>query len=639
MQLLDYQQSIFPEPEEDQNVRTIQSVTESLCANIPNEKQRYALRMMLKQKPLAYAYRSRKDPYTDLCFLRGNGEELWTHLAIKFMKPPGSKDVIAFIYVTDITEQKITEQVVSAAVSCDYDMLGHLNLKTGRIKIFAGNTERFDFDSKENSYAALCRYYAQACARQGEKDAFLQNMQAERVVAALEEKGVYEILLHVQAEEEALKAKNLRFADYDASTSTALLTVVDVTEVLREQEQQSEQLHIALENAQQATHAKSRFLANMSHDIRTPMNGIIGMVKLLEDEAGDEQKVKEGLDIIRRSSKHLLSLIDDILDMSKIESGKMVFADEKIDLQEQIKTIEGMTRQLFAQKKQKFSIVWERHIFNNIIEDEIRFRRIIINLLSNANKYTPEGGTITMTISQMRTPDPGMIQLRIVVQDTGIGIAKEKQNAVFEVFERDKNGEKMAEGTGLGLAIVKSIVEARGGTIRLESELGKGSSFIVDMPEKIDEEAPGGSLSKEKAKNQETKEYDFTGKHILVAEDHVINQMIIMRLLEKQGAKVTLAKDGAEALEKFKASAENEYTAIFMDIQMPIMNGYEAATAIRESKHPRAAVIPIIEMTANAFPEDHKKAFSYGMNAYVTKPIDIEKIREVLQKLQSDRKE
>ncbi len=633
MKLLDFKQTLYPDGMGVADT-SIESVLKHFCTYMPDEKQREEFCSMFRQKALAYAYSSGEKLERDFCFLRANGDEQWGHVTVKFMKLPGAKDVIAFVYASDVTEQMINKQVISAAVRCDYDLMGHLNLNTGTLKLFVNNIEYFSLNPGASSYEALCARYAEAIINADERKAFLEEIQLESIREALQTRDAYELLIHTRLANDAPCVKSLRFADYNEKTATVLITLTDVSEMLHEQERQHNALQAALEDARQAEQAKSSFLANMSHDIRTPMNAIIGMADLLHDEAGDNATILTGLDTIKQSSKHLLCLIDDILDMSRMENGKMIFAEEEINLHEQIATVESMVRHLFAQEKQKFSIVWGNMINNHVFEDEIRLRRIILNLLSNASKYTPEGGKIVLSISQEAMREAEMLRLRIVVSDTGIGIPKEKQASIFEVFEREDSGARMAEGTGLGLAIVKSIIEARGGTISVESEPGEGSSFTVELPVrmgKADLPASGGEESAAQAAHND--KADLNGKSILVAEDHAINQLIIMRLLEKQGARVTLAKDGMEVFEKFKSSAENEYDYIFMDIQMPLMNGYEAAAAIRECAHSQAKTIPIIEMSANVFPEQHARALSYGMNGCVSKPVDAQKIIAALSRL------
>lgn len=604
---------------------SIREAMDMICAYLPESRQREAFYAMFNQKALAQAYKNDQEPIYEFCFVNNEGNEQWVRLTVNFLKDPQEKEVLAFVYASDITERKISEQVIYAAASCDYDLLGHLNLKTGKIRMFVSNTERFQFDPKQQSYELLCKYYSEMGVHISDGESFLHDTRAETVREILEKKDAYEVLLHIREKDGTQRTKNMRFTDYRPESGFTLLTVVDVTEMFMEQEKRREELIVALESARQATRAKSVFLANMSHDLRTPMNAIIGITDIMEEEDADKEKMHEDMAVIRQSSKHLLALIDDILDMSRMESGKMVFAEEAIDLKEQIDTIEDMTRHLFISKQQKLSINWKNVKYNRIREDEIRFRRVFINLLSNASKYTQDGGEITLDIEEKTSKDAGKIDLIISVKDNGIGIPLEKQSKIFEMFERDSAGAQMAEGNGLGLAIVKSIVEARGGTIKLESEPGKGSIFTVEIPETVDTERE--DIPEEKQNDEEiASDYSLQGRHILVAEDHAVNQMIALRLLEKHGAIVDIARDGMEALGKFKSSGSGTFDFILMDAQMPVMNGYEATKAIRNCGHPDAESIPIIAMTANTFSEDGEKAKDSGMNEHITKPIDLNKI-------------
>lgn len=618
---------------------SLREAVDMICAHLPESRQREAVYNMFRQKSLAHAYKNEQEPIQEVCILNKEGNERWVRLSVSFMKDPREKEVLAFVHVSDITERKISEQVIYAAASCDYDMLGHLNLRTGKIRMFVSNTDRFRFDPREESYSALCEYYANMSVQGAEKKSILNDIGTEKVRGILEQKEAYEVLLHIRENDGEQSTKNMRFTDYKPESGFALLTVVDVTEIFMEQEKRREELLKSLESSRQATKAKNTFLANMSHDLRTPMNAIIGMTDIMEEDIENKESMREGLGSIRQSSRHLLALIDDILDMSRIESGKMAFTDETINLSEQIDTIEDMTRQLFIVKKQSFSVIWKNDVHKYIREDEIRFRRVIINLLSNASKYTQEGGKIELQLEQKEIEsDDTRIRLVIEVRDNGIGIQKERQEKIFEMFERDSAGAQMADGNGLGLAIVKNIVEARGGTISVESEPGAGSVFIVDIPETIDLEAEKNETEYQndiEAQNS----YSLNGKRILVAEDNAVNQIIALRLLEKQGALVSIAKDGAEALSRFAVCQQGYFDVILMDAQMPEMDGYEAAKAIRACGHPDAKTIPIIAITANTESEDGGRAKQSGMSGHITKPIDLKKIRAALANFDKNHEE
>jgi len=532
----------------------------------------------------------------------------------------------------------------------------------------------------------------------------------------------------------------------------------------RTQEQQNRQaLTDALEIAKSANESKSVFLSNMSHDIRTPMNAIVGFSALLQRDAHNPEKVQEYTRKISASSQHLLSLINDVLDMSKIESGKTTLNISEISLAEIVDELMSMLQPQAKAKKQEFKISVYDICNEEVLGDRLRINQILINIVSNALKYTPENGRVEMTVRQQPQRTKNFAYFRFIVSDNGIGMSKEYLETIFQPFSRETTSKTIGvQGTGLGMAITKNLVDLMGGTIKVESEQGKGSTFTLDLELRIKEEdvdpdfwkkhgvmnllvvddeedickgiqyvmsdtgvnikyalgglpavnmarhaqdegkgfdlvlidwqmpdidgietsrrirkivpsdvpimilsaydlseieeegiAAGidGFLQKpfflsnfrsivEKLKassniKEEPEERDdvLTGKHILAAEDVELNMEILEELLKMAGADCEWAQNGKEALEKFERSEEGQYDIILMDVQMPVMDGYEATRAIRKCSHPQAGTIPIIAMTANAFSEDVRDALDAGMNAHVAKPIDMEQLRAAIREI------
>ena len=376
--------------------------------------------------------------------------------------------------------------------------------------------------------------------------------------------------------------------------------------------------------AERSNKAKSTFLSNMSHDIRTPMNAIIGYTNLIKKEPGLPQKTKDYLDKIEASNNHLLALINDILDMSRIESGKMELDPQKANI---VKAL-GEVRDLFATQMEnkglKFAVNIE-HVMNKIVMcDTPRLNRVLLNLISNAFKFTPEGGSVTVTLRQTGgTESTGSYELR--VKDTGMGMTPEFAKKVFAAYERDRTVSNI-QGTGLGMSITKSIVELMGGTIEVQTELGKGTEFIVkvdfpvvDEPEEIEVE-----------QTEAAPEIDFSKIKLLLVEDNEVNREIASLILTEFGFQLDTAENGKVAYEKIAASKPGDFDAVLMDVQMPVMNGYEATKKIRELSNKKLAQIPIIAMTANAFTEDIQAARDAGMNSHIAKPLDIPKMIETL---------
>ena len=402
----------------------------------------------------------------------------------------------------------------------------------------------------------------------------------------------------------------------------ALFIMFNIYNLMMQREKNMEREKV---QAERSNKAKSTFLSNMSHDIRTPMNAIIGYTNLIKKEPGLPSRTKEYLDKIEASNNHLLALINDILDMSRIESGKMELDPQKANL---VKAL-GEVRDLFAtQMKNKgltFAVNIEHVMNKTVMCDVPRLNRVLLNLISNAFKFTPEGGSVTVTLQQVGgSDDKGSYELR--VKDTGMGMTPEFAAKVFAAYERDRSVSNI-QGTGLGMAITKSIVELMGGTIDVETELGRGTEFIVRVDFPIVDESDEEEI--EQVTN-DGGEIDFSKIKLLLVEDNEVNREIASLILTEFGFGLDTAENGKIAVDKVAASKPGEFDAILMDIQMPIMNGYEATKKIRELSNPKLANIPIIAMTANAFTEDIQTAKDAGMNSHIAKPLDIQKMIETL---------
>jgi signal transduction histidine kinase/CheY-like chemotaxis protein len=390
----------------------------------------------------------------------------------------------------------------------------------------------------------------------------------------------------------------------------------------------------AKERTEQASRAKSNFLANMSHEIRTPLNAIIGMTTIARD-SGDSKRKDYCLDKIESASVHLLGIINDILDMSKIEENKFELSCTEFEFSAMIERVVNIFEFRLSEKKQKLTVNHDPAVPARIITDEQRLAQVITNLISNAIKFTPDEGSITLTIRRLEDKKDGFCILEITVADTGIGIPKEQQSKLFASFVQvDSSVARKFGGTGLGLAISKKIVELMNGEIRIESEEKKGASFIFTICAEIPasssvpispEEAPAGAAAKADTLP------DFSGKRILLAEDVEINREIVITVLEPLGLEIVEAEDGQKAGDLFHANPES-FDLVFMDIHMPGIDGYEAAKLIRAVDHPMAKTIPIIAMTANVFKEDIEHCIAAGMNDHIGKPLDFSAVMAILKK-------
>ncbi len=385
----------------------------------------------------------------------------------------------------------------------------------------------------------------------------------------------------------------------------------------------------ARREAEQANLAKQEFLSSMSHDIRTPMNAIVGMTALALDNTDNPEQVRDYLGKIALSSKHLLGLINDVLDISKIESGKMLLNLETVPLQEAVDSIVNIIQPQAAAKNQQFCVTLREILSENVRCDGVRLNQVLLNLLGNSVKFTPEQGAVELTVYQEALPeDASRVRTHFLVRDTGIGMSKEYQQVIFESFSREDNTRvRKTEGSGLGMAITKYIVDAMGGTISVHSEQGRGSEFHVAF----DLERAAAPAAQAADGGERTGGVDLKGKRILLAEDNELNWEVARELLSILELELDWAENGEICAEKFRKSPVGYYDAILMDVRMPVMDGYEATAAIRGLERGDAAV-PIIAMTADAFSEDIQRCLACGMNDHLAKPIDIETVARKLKK-------
>ena len=423
-----------------------------------------------------------------------------------------------------------------------------------------------------------------------------------------------------QQELQAEKEANLRLEQYNIQLTQAN------DEMRRAQDAAAE----ALQSAERASKAKTDFLANMSHDIRTPMNAIIGITTLMKNELHQPEKLAEHLGKLENSGQLLLGIINDILDMSRIESGKTTLNEEKMNLSQQISQLDSIIRQQAGQRRQTFTV--NTHLqHENVLADPNRLNRVLMNILSNAVKYTPTGGHIRFEVDELPRNEH-YARYRFVVQDDGIGMSEAYQKTLFDPFTREeRSGTNKVQGTGLGMAITKSIVDLMGGSIGVESATGKGTRFEVVLEFPIDAEAD--HAQQVQALPEEAEETSpLCGMKFLCAEDNAINAEILEMLLEANGASCTICSNGQEIVDAFASVKPGDYDMILMDVQMPVMDGLEATRRIRSGENPLGRIIPILAMTANAFLEDMQKSREAGMDEHLSKPVDIAALEQTVKR-------
>ncbi len=423
-----------------------------------------------------------------------------------------------------------------------------------------------------------------------------------------------------QQELRAEKEANLRLEQYN----------IQLTQANEEMRRAQDAAAEALQSAESASKAKTDFLANMSHDIRTPMNAIIGITTLMKNELHEPEKLAEHLGKLESSGQLLLGIINDILDMSRIESGKTTLNVEKMNLPQQIDQLDGMIRQQAGQHRQTFTVTTHLQ-HENVLGDPNRLNQVLMNILSNAVKYTPTGGHIRLEVEELPRNEH-YARYRFIVQDDGIGMSADYQKTLFDPFTREeRSGTNKVQGTGLGMAITKSIVDLMGGSISVESTTGKGTRFEVVLEFPMDAEADTVQQAQVLPEEEEAVS-PLSGMKFLCAEDNAINAEILEMLLEAKGASCTICSNGQEIVDAFASVKPGEYDMILMDVQMPVMDGLEATRRIRSGENPLGRTIPILAMTANAFLEDMQKSREAGMDEHLSKPVDIAALEQAVKR-------
>lgn len=568
------------------------------------------------QRQVSYTFRSK----------RLSGKTLWMKIVLDMTAREG-EDIYGFVSLQDVDRNVIKELVRGQVVDSMIDFIAYWNTAANDSQIFT-RYECYQVDASFEGKKKVEKLQEQLIdlVIPEEREIINAQMSWEVIHARIQHGLSWDFMYHAQDEELGVRTKRIFAFFLENDESVIVMVQRDVTDIMSEQEKQNAELQRALEIANRASHARDEFLSSMSHDLRTPLNGIIGaaeLAKLFGDEVPD--MVQEYLDDIISSGHFMLNLVNDILDTNRLASGKLELHLKKIDIQHIIQDMRQIFGVTCADKG--INLVFEPgENIHTVYADPVRIQRIFSNLLSNAIKFTPPGGTVYFrAIEREIIGDKYLVTIQ--VKDTGTGMSEEFQEHMFEIFAQEENDTNTFNiGTGLGLSIVKNLVELMGGTIRCSSKLGVGTEFFVTMPFQLAEEAEE-EQSAEKCAIQEELLWDH---RILLVEDHDLNAKIVTRLLESKQIQVERAKNGKEAVELYAASAPYSYDAILMDIQMPVMDGIEASKKIRMLERPDARLIPIIALTANVFAVDVQRSKAVEMNAYLVKPIDPQKLFRTL---------
>lgn len=531
---------------------------------------------------------------------------------------------------TDITESVRKQQSLLNMIAYTFELAGSILLDNKSFTMYTRRsiveslppyiTDNYDDAVKK----LICRY--------GQAEEVKKQFSLEHMIERLTEKPEgYDFVLPLQSRE-GVRYKQYNVIWGDQNHGIICFVRADVTDIMTAERQARGQLEIALSEARAANQAKSEFLSAMSHDIRTPLNAVMGMTTLAMSNLENEEWVADCLHKISVSSRHLLSLVNDVLDMSRLEQSQIDMNPLRISLFDMLKEISAIIASQAEHAGLHYETRTEGIEHKYFYGDSLRINQILLNLLSNAVKFTPEGGRVEFLTEEIAPVKEGAIRYRFTISDTGIGIPEDFLKQIFEPFAREASVSRI-EGTGLGLSITKGLVGLMGGDIFIESEQGAGSVFRVELEFEPGEEET--ERSEETGNPQAMGENILSGRYFLVAEDNDINSEILCEILRMHGAEAVVRQDGRQTVEAFLEAETGTYDAILMDIQMPELNGYEATRAIRQSGREDAATIPVIAMSANAFSEDVQAALTAGMNAHVPKPLELDRLKQALSKVLS----
>lgn len=555
-----------------------------------------------------------------------NEKKMWVRKYVTLVKNPISNDIIAFHSIKDATNEILTNQILDYIVEKHFDFIVRVNLITKKCNLIIN--PKYAPKKDETRYILSIKEFINLIYKRGDLFVPSEEQYIELLYKKLRNSYYFEDYIEY-VENESKVRKKINLYKLDDIEDSVIVVCADITALTLADNKKTETLSIALERANQANNAKTTFLSAMSHDIRTPINAIIGMTDLAIENLDDKDQLNQSFEIIKNSSKHLLELINEILEMSAIESGKHIVKNEPINISEIIKKV--LQRLNSIAKNKNINIQYSTNIENpNLLGDGLAITRIIENISNNAIKFTPNNGNIKIIVEEKLDNIFNNDILQITITDSGYGIKKENLDKIFDSFYRSGNAAKGdVEGTGLGLSITKGLVDSLKGNIRVESEINQGTSFFIELPIiKLSK-----NLRKERKKESNIiVEKVLKGFNILLVEDHPINSLVAQKMLSNLGLNVICANDGKEAVEIFEHSKENFFDIIFMDIQMPNIDGFEATKIIRNLNRADSKNVAIIAMTANAFAEDVKKCLDIGMDSHIAKPIDINVvIREILK--------
>lgn len=616
--------------------------TRSWAERVMSDNRDDFLRMMDRENLLVMYEIGERSPWVEYMVYDRSGNEVYLRESLSLTKDEESGDIMGVIILRDITEQKLVEKEnrrrlrVIEGLSVDYESVYFVDLDRDTYDIYRRNSyiTRYYGDCFEETYSGAIRAFADSGVYPEDRGHFLQEMEADTIRRKLQSQVAARFIFRVQPDHrfppQRYRVKLVRTGPGDRHISNVLLGFACVEEEMQAESAQREALESALRQARQTAEAKTLFLSNMSHDIRTPLNAIVGFTALAKEHVSEPEKIQGYLAKITESSNHLLALISDVLDITHIESGRFSMEESPHEVRDLITQAVDLIRPQAAKRRTQLAILVDDSLPKRIYCDSMRFFQVVSNLLGNAVKYTPEGGRVRLRVKRCAPSPHGYVSMEITVSDNGIGMSQEFMEKIFDPFEREnRTAVSHVEGSGLGLSICKGIIDAAGGTISVRSAPGRGSCFTVNLAFRIaqeseepEEESAVGRKFHVFRKKKSGEEKSLDGIRVLVAEDNELNREIAISMFENMHIAAEAVENGKLAVECVKERGAGYFDVILMDVRMPVMDGHAAARAIRALPDERMSQVPIIAMTANAFEEDVLAAKEAGMDAYVSKPVD-----------------
>ena len=575
-------------------------------------------------------YRKGRLSFTDTFkFVSTDAKRVTMEFTGNLSRDPDSGDIICFIYCVDKTDEMTARAIIDAITSYDFDFIATVNIFCGDMRIFKRQGEQTDIalSGAELLFSDFVQNALDNYILPEDKEAAKAAFNMANVYRRLKDAPIFEHIYKTRDPNGAVRIKKTRFADYDLKNGMVLFSRTDITQLIAEQERQKRVLTASLKLAESANRAKTDFLSRMSHDMRTPMNAIMGFSELGAD-SGDIDESRSYHEKVNSSGKYLLALINDALDMSKIENDRMTITTAAFCTREMTQRLLELLLHRAEGKKVKLSISVDEDVPEFMVGDRLRIEQIFMNLLGNSIKYTPRGGHAKLLLKK-EYERHGTAAILCTVSDDGVGMSKEFQERMFSPFEQEERSRDNFEGgTGLGLSIVKRLVDLMEGSISCNSVPGEGTAFTVRLCLPV---AQRSALDAAATHAAHSTAFTLEGKRVLLCEDHPLNAQITLKLLTKRGMLVDHAENGSIGVELFVSSEPRHYDAVLMDVKMPVMDGIAATRAIRALNRPDAKAVPIIALTANAFDEDIKQTAEAGMTAHIAKPVGARTLYQVLE--------